>query len=66
VLETIRAILDPILKPLTDLNFAEWRRRRRLRKLGTEMFVLYVRLDQTVIEGPRIINHLEQYLVCLR
>jgi hypothetical protein len=62
MLETVTPILSILEKAIKMLDLAEWRRKDRLNALGTELFLIYVNLNEVLACGTEIVDGLEVYL----
>jgi hypothetical protein len=60
MLEMLRILADAVSKALPALTKA--RRENKLRKLGAELFLLYVQINEALICAGRIVSSLEVYI----
>jgi hypothetical protein len=60
--ETIGAIVQVLDKLLPTLDFGKWKREQRLKELGTELFRIYVHLNEILVNGRDIQRSIRTYI----
>jgi len=62
MLEIVKVILEVLGKALNPSEISKMQKEKKLRKLGTELFLLYTHLNEILLTGEEIIHSLEVYV----
>lgn len=62
MLEVIKIIMEILAKNLDITHLSSMRQQRQLNEVGSELFLLYIRLNETIVSGEEILSILETYL----
>ncbi len=60
MLELIKVIIEPIAKSLSVTAVLEARKTRKAHEIGTELFLFYAALNETLVVGRNIVGELER------
>lgn len=58
--ELIKAVVEPIAKALSVSDLLARRDRKKLREVGTELFVFYTSVNEIVVAGNQIVDQIER------
>ena len=60
MIELFKLIVEAVTKAIP--NISTMRRDKELREIGSDLFLLYVRLNETLICAEEIVNSMEMYV----